>query len=476
METTVKLREACASDARRGRRRLVAGVTLVALAATLASCHDLLNPELPAGTQDPGTFNNENGAIARYNTAVADAWDAFVQYARTSGTFADELHVAAVPPSGVLGDPFDERILPEFSSSSIRSAASDSADRIYSSIQRSRGSNAEAIGALAKFAPDKPGSLRGELYAYTAYDEIELAEVFCSGIPLSTLDFEGDFTYKAGSPSVDVYQHAMDLLDTARTLGADNSDIVNLAAVGTGRALLDLGRYSDAAQAVANVPDDFKYTHLIHWQGSVQNIGGIEPLFAHVTVANDEGGNGLDFLTSHDPRSSSHQTGTSTTGQAIFTPDAYIGITPLVLASGIEARLIEAEAAQQLADASWLTKLNALRTDNTFDTQVNGGATDTVWHAGTGSIAGLAPLSDPGSVDAQVDLLFRERAFWLFITGHRQGDLRRLMRQYQRRQEQVYPKGFYQGALAAYGTDVTAPIPPQERLNPLFTGCLNRDP
>jgi hypothetical protein len=78
--------------------------------------------------------------------------------------------------------------------------------------------------------------------------------------------------------------------------------------------------------------------------------------------------------------------------------------------------------------------------------------------------------------DARVDLLFRERAFWLFITGHRQGDLRRLIRQYHRRQENVYPTGLYAGGLSAYGNDVTAPIPPNERVNPLFTGCINRDP
>jgi hypothetical protein len=454
--------------------RLRAGAALLALVVALGACRDLLNPPLPAGTQDPSTFNNEAGALARYNSAVADAWDAFVQVARVSGTMTDELHVAENPPVGLVGDPFDERILTELTTSAVHSGASDSVARTYASLQHSRGSDQEALGALAKYAPNKPTALRSELYAYTAFDEIAMADLFCSGIPLSTLDFQGDFTYKAGSPTADVYRHAIALLDTARTLAADDASLVNLAAVGTGRALLALGQYSDAAQAVANVPDDFRYEHLIHWQGSVLQIDGIAPLLAHVTVGNNEGQNGLDFLASNDPRTSSHQTGTTqNTGQAIFTPDAYVGVTPYVLAGGVEARLIQAEAALQANDDSWLTTLNTLRTDGTFDTPV---ATDTAWHAGTGGMAGLGPLSDPGSADARIDLMFRERAFWLYVTGHRQGDLRRLLRQYHRHQDHVYPTGFYQGGLAAYGSDVTAPIPPQEHLNPLFTGCIDRNP
>jgi len=475
----VKITEARESESRTSGRRRSVGAIALALVVTLAACRDLLNPPLPAGTQDPSTFNNEAGALSRYGTAVADAWDAYVQFARASGTFTDELHVAETPPSGVVGDPFDERILAELSTLNGDNPPNDSVSRIYGALQHSRGSNAEAIGALAKYAPNKPAALRGELYAYTAFDEIELADLFCAGIPLSTLDFEGDFTYKAGSPTADVYQHAIALLDTARTLGADSAAIVSLAAVGTGRALLSLGQYASAAQAVANVPDDFRFEHLIHWQGSVLQIDGVAPLLAHVTVANGEGQNGLAYLTSNDPRTLSHQTGTSHSGQAIFTPDAYVGVTPFVLASGVEARLIEAEAALQANDASWLTTLNRLRTDGTFDTQPdaqNPGATDTLWHAGAGGVAGLAPLADPGSGDARVDMLFAERAFWMFVTGHREGDLRRLLRQYHRRQDDVYPRGFYQGGLSAYGNDVTAPIPPAEHLNPLFTGCLNRDP
>ena len=82
--------------------------------------------------------------------------------------------------------------------------------------------------------------------------------------------------------------------------------------------------------------------------------------------------------------------------------------SPSILTTGAEARLIEAEAALASGDvATWLGKLNTLRA--------------------TAITPAMSPLTDPGSTDARVDLLFRERAFWLFLTGHRFGDLRRLM-------------------------------------------------
>ena len=83
--------------------------------------------------------------------------------------------------------------------------------------------------------------------------------------------------------------------------------------------------------------------------------------------------------------------------------------TNVPVADGIEARLIEAEAALQAQDLGGMnTILNDLRT-----------------------LQGLDPLAAPGSFDEGVDQLFSERAFWLFATGHRLGDLRRLIRQYQ---------------------------------------------
>jgi hypothetical protein len=94
-------------------------------------------------------------------------------------------------------------------------------------------------------------------------------------------------------------------------------------------------------------------------------------------------------------------------------------------------------------------------------------------------MAGLKPLTDPGTLDARVDTMFAERAAWLFFTGHRLGDLRRLSRQYGRNPETVFPTGTYFGGAKTasfYGTAVNAPIPANERINPNFHGCLNRDP
>jgi hypothetical protein len=83
------------------------------------------------------------------------------------------------------------------------------------------------------------------------------------------------------------------------------------------------------------------------------------------------------------------------------------------------------------------------------------------------------PIADQGSVDGNVDLLFQERGFWLFTTGQRLGDLRRLIRQYGRDPESVFPTGV--SPLGPFGPDVNVPVSRTETNNPEFTGCLDRD-
>jgi starch-binding outer membrane protein, SusD/RagB family len=130
-----------------------------------------------------------------------------------------------------------------------------------------------------------------------------------------------------------------------------------------------------------------------------------------------------------------------------------------VLASGIEARLIEAEAALRQGAAglsTFLARHDALR-------QLVGlGALDA---------AALGAMSQR----EREELHFRERAYWLWLTAHRLGDLRRLMWDYGRLESEIFPVGSHHRAGAPYGTDTNIPIPFDEQNNPLSVQCITRD-
>ena len=80
----------------------------------------------------------------------------------------------------------------------------------------------------------------------------------------------------------------------------------------------------------------------------------------------------------------------------------------------------------------------------------------------------LAPLTDPGTQAARVDLLFRERAFWMFGTGHRLGDMRRLVRQYSRAADTIYPRGAYHKDSLTRGNQVSVRVSIDELNNPNY--------
>jgi hypothetical protein len=126
----------------------------------------------------------------------------------------------------------------------------------------------------------------------------------------------------------------------------------------------------------------------------------------------------------------------------------------VMVASGVEARLIEAEAALQASNVpGWMAKLAEARAKFT-----------------------MAAPTDPGTADGRVDLMFRERAFSMYGTAHRVGDLRRLSRQYGRGKETVWPTGAYHKDNLNRGGDVNIVVPISEKNNPNFKGCLDRNP
>jgi len=473
---------------------LVAPVLVASLACSPGNL--VSNSPLPPGVPDPTGTHNPAGAAALYVGALVKSRTAFGgdanSFVPVTGLMTDELRSTDIGLIGSSSAPMaiDSRIMPEYPGGGQTDNITPSPiGQLYSILQRARGQISEARGALHAYAPATPPALYGHLDALEGYADLMLAEAFCSGIPLSTLDFNQNYTLKPGSTTQHVYETAITLFDSALAISSDSDRILNLARVGKGRALLAFGQYADAAAAVSLVPDDYRYAWDFNTAVSGSTTSPFENLnfafFAFnpggpLTMVDQEGGNGPPFLSSGDPRSAWAQYGENLHHLPEFRPLKYdqSGDSAIVMASGIEARLIKAEYEVDAGASTWINTLNALRTDGTYTTQpdpVDPTRTDTLWNPGTGHVAGLRPLTDPGSPDARVALVFTERAYWLFLTGHRQGDLRRLVRQYGRAPDQVYPTGPYPGGHGLYGNDVTAPIPGDERIsNPLFHGCLSR--
>lgn len=394
---------------------------------------------------EPDRLDSQTGAMTLRAGAITRFTEAFVLPTDDRGQ---------VGASGAISDEFTSTFNNRFSDMRIISDPFDASYPGEARIHQARMSLQQAIASMKVYAPTPPSRV-GHLFALLGYTEIFLAETMCSGIALSSVV---DLVPQPGAASTttQVLERAVADFDSAMVYTADSSRILNLARVGKGRALLDLARFTEAATAVGTVPTSYSYA--TEHSASVQQNFLFSAMNTNrsISVSDREGGNGLDFRSASDPRVPTRLVGKGADGVTdayAFTKFTSLA-SPVVLASGIEARLIEAEALLKQGNASSaLTKLNDLRT----------------------ATPGLAPLALPSTTAAQVDLLFRERAFWMFATGHRQGDLRRLVRQYGRDKESVFPTGTYRNGLV-YGNAVAFAPAPAEQNNPNSTGCLNRDP
>ncbi|MDB4879650.1 MAG: RagB/SusD protein [Gemmatimonadetes bacterium] len=425
---------------------------LAACGGLLAACSDLTNIER-TGVVQPTAQNNTTGALAMH----AGATQKFVFTSQNSilfsGLFADELVDAN--GAGLVYGQLDAR---------REQNSTNQTGQLFTEFNNALVALRFATRQLAQYAP-APGWRRGQMYSYQGYLETYLADQFCNGIPLSTIDFGGNITYGSGTSTTETYGLAVAHFDSALSFSADSARILNLARLGKGRGLLNLGRFAEAAAAVAAVPTSFLYNLDISagipaQQNSLYTTTTLQKRV--VVPSGSDGANGINWAAANDPRVRVAANGKGFDGVVdafSYVPFASTGAA-VRLASGVEARLIEAEAALRANnnDASttgtgWLGILNALRA--------------------SAVTPALAPLADPGSYDARVNLLFRERAFWTYLTANRMGDLRRLVRQYGRDAEAVFPTGPYRDGQPR-GTAVNLTVPNLERSNPAYTGCIDR--
>jgi len=314
-----------------------------------------------------------------------------------------------------------------------------------------------AIPVIRAYTPD---SLRGDflaqMYALRAFAVVQMAEDFCAGFPLN--DVVNDVAVYGGPLTTDsALTIASAQADSALAYVHDSTRFFTLAHVIKGRILLDQGDFDGAAAAVVNVATTDVYTSESYVQMSMSRTFCV-PCFSNIALGDREGTNGLPFVSANDPRIPVVFFGVRKTNPQDSLWVTTLATQPdfrLTFASGVEARLIQSEAAIHHDDPTWKSILDSLR-----------------------ATVGLGPLTDPGTLNTRIDVLYSERAFWLFMDGHRLGDLRRLIARYGRNAEDVFPTGPYRGGGSGgnYGTATSLAFgfADQKQYNPYITaGCTD---
>ncbi|WP_142785834.1 RagB/SusD family nutrient uptake outer membrane protein [Changchengzhania lutea] len=431
------------------------GLFLVGLSLLLAlgtvSCDsivDVTDPDIVT----PESLNSEAGiqtlkAGSLGDFAVAMSGSAAGHGATTglismSGLMADEYDYSGTFPTRREAD---TRILQNINSDM---------DNIFSNMHRAR-AGAEATIDLAQGFGGVP-EVESEMQSIVGYTYVMFAETFCGGVPFSKVPSGGgDIIYGEPLSQTEMFNVAITWFDQAFSSSSGNSDLANLARVGKARAMLGLGQISAAANEVATVATDFVYNieHSVNSRRQENGIYIMSTVRRQFSIADGKGGNGLMYRSANDPRTP--WDGGTDFGQDDITlyynqlkyTDENASVA---LASGIEARLIEAEA---LADSD------------------DGTGTHTIHNALRATMS-LPAIDFSGLTGDDLILAhMAERAFWLYSTGHRQGDLRRLVDVYGMQASDVFPWGdYFKGG--SYDSNLTFPVPQSEANNPNYVECL----
>jgi hypothetical protein len=446
-------------------RRSLKGLVWVAVAAlglSLTSCDlDEVLEVVDPDTVNPGTLDDPavidvviTGAYGDFVVAYSgDGGDSFLS---TTSLITDEFF-----STGTFGTrtATDRRI-------QQTPANGNTSDGAYVNLQQARRALMLAVDKVAAHEDYGTSSPEyGELNALWGYTYVALGEGYCSYVPISN-DEGPDPSDGPPRASQELFEEALPLFEA----GISNT----VAKMGKARALMNLGRYSEAAAAVAGVPTTYNY-FLEHSDNAFNNPFYSLQSNGRYSISHHEGGNqtGMPFRgvgsdgedpANADPRLPWYENpagGFDSNFRSFVSLKYPTRNSSVTLTSGIEARLIEAEAALA-SGGDWLGILNQLRSQ--VGTLMAAQIED---YASSVPDPSLAPLSDPGDAAARVDLLFQERALWLWGTGHRVGDMRRLVNQYGRSADSVYPSGAYHKG-GSHGPDVVFPVSFEEANNALY--------
>ena len=462
-------------------------LALAALAGCDGSLLDVDDPDnvQPAEQLSPGDIPSRFGGVV---SDFSNMYDFYVLYA---GLMTDEFVLAGTFPTRLEID----RREPNSSNTSID-------EEVWEPLSVSRASSDALVEQFADALgnPDFAGTedqLRqgiafGNLLG--GYDRIFFAEMFCQSI----FGGQEDLPRIGSAPpesaplsSAERMQEALQVLQRAETAAADaGEDDVGLAAlVGQARAQMWLGNHQEAADLVGGVPDDFVF--LVEY--SDNTIAQENEIFQQTWNVNTGGlrwtvGDGADASRGNErwtyfdewldqglvlpasvaagPAGKNAFNGTS----PVSLQTLYAGRSgqagadaPVVLASGWEARMIEAENELRNGDPEVAQGIvNDLLTDpdqvaNPLLQVMPSLAEPASTGDFTGEQLGAFEAVDFGDEPLQGDLaeLARARAAGLWMTGERQSTLRRFAQEFNDR-----------SALGLYpdrsGDAISLPVPSAE--------------
>jgi len=450
-----------------GRRPARTVVALLSIAAVSACNVDRLLDAKDKDTSPIGSINSAAGLPNARAGAISQFQVAWAGSAASSGNANEgQINMTALLTDEYIDlETFPTRIAVD---QRMTTPGNSSLRGLFLDLSQARVSTERAAGLYRQF--DSTNVFRAEMLNLAGYSYLVFAEDYCSGVPFDSIATNGTVTYGQPLPTDSMYARAMADFAAALPIAAADSaangdakgiEQLSLARMGQARVLLDEGQFAAAGTIAATVPLSFVYA-MEGSSNSPREYNGVWYFTTQLafSVADLEGGNGLDFVSGADPRVPSLDIGGpgfSGVGQDFINEEIYTGPTSNTpLASGLEAGLIVAEAQLRGGQTTaWSTTLNALRQT-----------------AFTSAIPPIPPDSTTlASPTLQVDVMFRERAFWLYLTAHRLSDMRRLIRQYGRNSESVFPTGLD----AVTGSSIEFPVSSDESNNPNFHGCLNND-
>lgn len=362
-----------------------------AAAVLLAGCHDILNVQYP-GQIPTSQIGDPTLAPVLVRSAIGDFECAYSNYMSGSSVHSDEYETANsnVP----LANWGERTITADENDYSIGTCEGNFGMNL--TLHTARFQAEDVTKKLTAWTDQQVAnrtSMLSQAKMYGAYAYLLMGEGFCQ------VAFDGG--------PVQPPTAALTLAETRFTEGlalaqqAGNTDMLNMGRVGMARVKMDLKKWSEAAQFASQVPADY-VKMADRGQESARRWNKLWRLAQQVgayTVA-------TAYRNMNDPRVLVADAGRGAFNSEVrlWITTKYTGLTsPMRLASGIEANLIQAEAlAQQGQIAQAMTLLNARRAQ-----------------------VGLAPLSATTQQEAINNVIDERRKELSFEGGHRLNDLLR---------------------------------------------------